>query len=151
MYRDDQGWFLNCVLTVETDLGPAALLAWLKRTERRLGRDPKGERNGPRLIDIDILFYGDQVVSSPSLEVPHPRLAERAFVLVPLNEIRPRLVHPVLGKTPAELLRALHTDKGVKKLGALSPSPPRPHGRPGQSPSRRGSSRGGRRSSPRSP
>lgn len=129
MYREDQAWFLNCVVVVETDLEPEALLAWLKETERKMGRDLHAARNAPRVIDMDILFYGDRVVSGPSLQVPHPGIPERAFVLVPLNEVRPRLVHPVLGKSVAELLGELHTRKGVvRRPGLLSgflPSQPR--------------------------
>ena len=130
MYREDQERFLNCVVVVETDIEPLALLRWLKETEKQMGREPRADRNAPRVIDMDILFYGETVISGPSLEVPHPRIAERAFVLVPLCEVRPRLVHPVLGKTVTELLDGLRTRKGVvKRPGALSgflPSPPRP-------------------------
>jgi 2-amino-4-hydroxy-6-hydroxymethyldihydropteridine diphosphokinase len=138
MYREDQGPFLNCVLVVETDLGPVALLEWLKDAERKMGRDQKAARNAPRVIDMDILFYGDEVVSGPALQVPHPGIQERAFVLVPLNEVRPRLVHTVLKKSVAELLRELRTTKGVvmrpELLAGLSPSPPRRPGRPAGSP-----------------
>ena len=154
MYREDQRWFLNCVIVVDTDSDPGALLKWLKETEEKMGRGRRDPRNGPRIIDMDILFYGDQVVSMPSLEVPHPRIAERAFVLVPLNEVRPRLVHPVLKKSVAELLESLSSDKRVVRrpglLADLSPSPPRRRGRPAPSPRRRGSVSGGHRSSPRS-
>lgn len=125
MYREDQGWFLNCVVVVETDIEPLALLGWLKETEARMGRDPKAARNSPRAIDMDILFYGETVVSGPSLQVPHPGIAERAFVLVPLKEVRPNLVHPVLGKSVAELLDGLQTRKGVvRRPGVLSGSLP---------------------------
>ncbi len=138
MYREDQEWFLNCVVVVETDLEPGALLAWLKETEAEMGRDPRASRNAPRVIDMDILFYGDRVVSGPSLQVPHPGIPERAFVLVPLDEVRPRLVHPVLGKTAAELLGELHTRKEVVKRSGLlwdsSPSRPRRPGPPVESP-----------------
>ena len=154
MYREDQNWFLNCVVVVETDVEPGRLLKWLKETERKMGRDRQAARNAPRIIDMDILFYGEQVVSGHSLEVPHPRIAERAFVLVPLNEVRPRLVHPVSRKSVAELLEDLDTHKGVVKrpdlLVGLSPSPPRQPEPPAASPSRRGSLSGGRRSSPQS-
>ena len=112
MYYEDQGWFLNCVVAVETALGPRKLLERLQRVEKELGRQP-GERYGPRVIDLDILFYGDEVVSEPGLEIPHPRLAERRFVLVPLNEIRPNLVHPVLKKKVSDLLARLGTGKRV--------------------------------------
>jgi 2-amino-4-hydroxy-6-hydroxymethyldihydropteridine diphosphokinase len=134
MYREDQNWFLNCVVVVETDVEPAALLRLLKDTETRMGRDQLAARNAPRVIDMDILFYGEAIVSGPSLQVPHPRLAERAFVLVPLNEVRPRLVHPVLGKSVSELLDGLDTKKGVVKrpdlLSDFLPSLPRQPGPP---------------------
>jgi 2-amino-4-hydroxy-6-hydroxymethyldihydropteridine diphosphokinase len=113
MYYEDQGAFLNCVVVVETDLKPMALLKLLKGIEEEMGRDQGGTRYGPRNIDMDILFYGREVVSEPSLEIPHPRIAERAFVLVPLHEVRPGLIHPVLQKTAAELLGDLKTQKKV--------------------------------------
>jgi 2-amino-4-hydroxy-6-hydroxymethyldihydropteridine diphosphokinase len=138
MYLEDQAWFLNCVVVVETDIEPVELLGWLKETETKMGRDQRAARNTPRLIDMDILFYGERVVSTPSLQVPHPGIAERAFVLVPLDEVRPLLVHPVLRKTMAELLEELHTRKGVVKRRGLpwgfSPSPPRQPEPPAASP-----------------
>jgi 2-amino-4-hydroxy-6-hydroxymethyldihydropteridine diphosphokinase len=139
MYLDDQGWFLNCVVVVETDIEPVELLGWLKETETKMGRDQQAARNTPRLIDMDILFYGERVVSAPALQVPHPRIAERAFVLVPLDEVRPLLVHPVLRKTMAELLEELHSRKGVVKRhgpssGFLPFSPPQRPEPPATSP-----------------
>lgn len=99
----EQDAFLNQVLQVETYLEPEPLLKHLKRLEVALGRVPSFE-NGPRLIDIDILFYDDLVLDTPELVIPHPRLHERAFVLVPLNDIAPDLIHPQFKKTVRELL-----------------------------------------------
>ena len=130
MYYLPQGWFLNCVAAVETAMGPRALLDWLKAIELQMGRRP-GVRYGPRVIDLDILFYGDEIVSEPDLKIPHPLIAERPFVLVPLNEIRPELVHPVLKARIADLLKELKGDERIiKRPGLLADlhrgSPQRP-------------------------
>jgi 2-amino-4-hydroxy-6-hydroxymethyldihydropteridine diphosphokinase len=120
MYYENQDWFLNCVIAVETNLKPRALLQALQAVEGKLGRQ-RAVRYGPRVIDLDILFYGDEVVSEPGLEIPHPKIAERPFVLVPLNEIRPELVHPVLRKKASELLGSLKPgERVVKKSGLLA-------------------------------
>jgi 2-amino-4-hydroxy-6-hydroxymethyldihydropteridine diphosphokinase len=118
MYYLPQDWFLNCVAAVETALGPMDLLDLLQATERELGRRP-GVRYGPRVIDLDILFYGDEIIAEKELEIPHPRISERPFVLVPLNEIRPGLVHPVLGKRVSDLLKDLQSDERVFKRPEL--------------------------------
>jgi len=99
----EQPPFLNAAIAVETELSPAELLAFIKGVEREMGRQPSG-RWGPRLIDIDILLYGDLVLQTPDVVVPHPHLAERAFVLVPLAEIAPDVVHPVYQQTIQALL-----------------------------------------------
>ncbi len=111
----NQPRFLNLVCQVYTTLAPTDLLTLAKGIERKLGR-VLGKSNAPRPIDIDILFYGDQVIETPELVIPHPRLAERAFVLVPLAEIAPDLRHPVSGKTIKELWRGLTETQGVFKF-----------------------------------
>ena len=110
----DQPWFLNAVVQVETILFPMQLLARVREIERQMGRrrvTPKGPRN----IDIDILFYGRTVIATAELEVPHPRIAQRRFVLEPLAEIAPEFRHPQTGKTANEMLAALEP-QGTRRL-----------------------------------
>ncbi|MDQ6813232.1 MAG: 2-amino-4-hydroxy-6-hydroxymethyldihydropteridine diphosphokinase [Bacteroidota bacterium] len=97
--------FLNQVLSISSTLDPYDLLLQLLSIELELGRKRR-EKMGPRVIDIDILLYADQIISQADLIVPHPRMAERRFVLIPLNEIAPNFMHPVLHKTINELLKA---------------------------------------------
>ncbi|GAB4482128.1 MAG: 2-amino-4-hydroxy-6-hydroxymethyldihydropteridine diphosphokinase [Anaerolineales bacterium] len=99
----EQPNFFNMAARLETELSPQALLDFLKGLESRLGRIPNFQ-NGPRLIDLDLLFYDDLVLNTPPLVIPHPRLHERAFVLIPLADLAPDLVHPVLGETIWRLL-----------------------------------------------
>lgn len=112
---EDQPAFLNMAVKSETGLSPAALLARLKQLETDLGRKPSF-RWGPRLIDIDILVYGDLVLNSPGLIIPHPRLQERGFVLVPLADVARDWRHPVLDKTVGQLLAEVNAS-GVKRFG----------------------------------
>ena len=109
-----QSWFLNCVLEAETDLMPRQLLRALQEVERTLGRK-KRVRRGPRVIDIDLLLYGASVVHAPELEEPHPRMAERRFVLVPLAELAPGLRHPTLHKSVTELLAETPDRSSVRR------------------------------------
>lgn len=108
----DQPAFYNMVVSGETEISPDDLLTFLKTIEEDLGRLPSF-RYGPRLIDVDILFFDDLIMKSERLEIPHPRIPERAFVLVPLVELNPNLIHPEKHQTCKELLDRLDT-KSVK-------------------------------------
>ena len=111
---EEQSWFLNAVIIGECSLEPVALLRYLKTLEKEMGRR-KVLRWGPRLIDLDILFYGSIVQKTEGLEIPHPRLHERGFVLVPLCELTPDLTHPLLSdRTVREILAGLGDDSIVR-------------------------------------
>ena len=116
----EQRWYLNCVVAVDTPLPPRALLDRVRGIEDALGRvrppgTPEARRFAPRTLDIDILFYGDEVISGPDdLQVPHLLLAERAFVLRPLADVAPDLEHPTLYTTMRDLLRDLADDHTVR-------------------------------------
>jgi GTP cyclohydrolase-4 len=110
----DQPRYYNLVCAGRTQLAPRDLLRFLKNLERRLGRTPT-YRYGPREIDLDLLLYGDEIITTPDLVIPHPRMAERGFVLIPLAEIAPERVHPTLKRTMRDLAAAV-ADQGVEKL-----------------------------------
>ena len=99
----DQPNFLNQVIKAETDLSPEDLLSYLKDIEKELGRQ-ETFLNGPRKIDLDIIFFDDAVIESPPISIPHPRMENRGFVLLPLADLAPELKHPVLGASVKELL-----------------------------------------------
>ncbi|MGH2352616.1 MAG: 2-amino-4-hydroxy-6-hydroxymethyldihydropteridine diphosphokinase [Chloroflexota bacterium] len=115
----DQPPFLNLVARGQTRLALPALLDHVQAVERRVGRTP-GRRWGPRVVDVDILAYGKAVIAEPGIEVPHPRLHERGFVLVPLAELSPDWRHPRLGNSAADLLAALPPEEttGIRRWGA---------------------------------
>jgi 2-amino-4-hydroxy-6-hydroxymethyldihydropteridine diphosphokinase len=110
----DQPWFLNCIVEAETLLEPRELLQALQAIECTLGSRKLVPR-GPRIIDLDVLFYGTSVVHAEGIEIPHPRLSNRRFVLVPLAELAPEFRHPVLQKTVAEMLAAT-PDRSVVRI-----------------------------------
>ena len=115
----EQPRFLNLVCEASVEMSPYRLLEAAKKVEQSVGRKPTF-RHGPRVLDIDLLFYGDQVVTTSELTIPHPRIPERAFVLIPLVEIASAFMHPVLRQTVTELLERVEGSGGVRLWG---PSP----------------------------
>lgn len=111
----EQPWFLNSAIEAETGLEPQALMKTALQIEKAMGRE-RGVPKGPRLIDIDILLYDDMVIRAPELDVPHPRMAERRFVLVPMAEIASEVIHPMLNKTIAQLLAEMNDRSEVRPV-----------------------------------
>ncbi len=114
--RKDQPWFLNCVIQIETSTELKAFFHTLQLTESLFGRQ-RHEHWGPRSLDLDLLFFGDMVLSDAELTVPHPGIPQRRFVLEPLCEIAPDLIHPIIGQTTRELLEQLSDPLKVVCLG----------------------------------
>lgn len=113
----DQPWFLNCVAEVDTELMPLQLLHKLQGIEHRLGRRrAAGDKPRPRTIDIDILLFGNHVMDTAELAIPHPRMTERRFVLEPLRELAGDLRHPVSRRTVSELLAAVSDRSRIQRL-----------------------------------
>ncbi|PYT74469.1 MAG: 2-amino-4-hydroxy-6-hydroxymethyldihydropteridine diphosphokinase [Acidobacteria bacterium] len=115
----EQPWFLNCVVQAETELPPLDLLRVLRGIEATMG-SKKLVPKGPRLIDLDILLYSGETIDTPELQVPHPRMLQRKFVLVPLAEIAPNLRHPSWAKTAAELSHGITDSSVVRKFAESS-------------------------------
>jgi 2-amino-4-hydroxy-6-hydroxymethyldihydropteridine diphosphokinase len=113
--NEKQGNYYNEVLEIETKLSAQQLMQLILQIEQSMGRVRK-EKWEPRIIDIDILFFNDEIIHSANLSIPHPHLQERRFVLIPLNEILPELIHPILKKTISVLLNELNDSLEVKKI-----------------------------------
>jgi 2-amino-4-hydroxy-6-hydroxymethyldihydropteridine diphosphokinase len=109
------GWFLNGVIQLETDITPKSLLTVLREIEGSLGRD-QDHRSGPRTIDLDILFYGERVIEDPDLTIPHPRLHQRRFVLMPLSELDPLFIHPTRQRSVNQMLAEVEDASEVRLL-----------------------------------
>ncbi len=113
----DQEWFINAVVRIITRLSPEQLLTLLQTIQRNAGRSDNGLRFGPRILDLDILLYDNLICSSPGLTIPHPRMHIRRFVLQPICDINPRIVHPVLNRDMADLLNDLNfKDQKIVRL-----------------------------------
>jgi len=112
-----QPWFLNCAVTLDTEKTPGQLLSGILDIEQQLGRR-RGQQKGPRILDIDILLFGDSIVEDAGLTIPHPAMQERRFVLEPLAEIAPDVLHPILKRSIRELRDALPPGQAVRKINS---------------------------------
>lgn len=113
---DSKEWYVNGVIQIETDLGPEMLLKKFKNIERTMGRKKVRKRWGARIIDLDILLFDTRILEKRNLKIPHPEMQNRKFVIIPLSEIAPQMVHPVLGMSISELLVHAKDDKRVSLL-----------------------------------
>ena len=116
--KTDQAAFLNMVVTVDTSLSPLQILEQISLIEQTLGR-VRVHKWRERIIDIDLLYYGEMVINLPTLKVPHPEISRRRFTLVPLNEIASEFLHPILHKTQNQLLKACQDPLAVRNIGTL--------------------------------
>lgn len=114
----EQGMFINCAVKMETSADAFALFSFLQETEQALGKD-KEFHWGPRTIDLDLLFFNQEIIDTPGLKVPHPLLHQRRFVLEPLSELDPSWLHPVLNQPVAKLLQQLSDAKKIVKLAEV--------------------------------
>ena len=117
----DQDWFVNAAVKIRTTMAPLALLDKLVSIQQRMGRKADAVRFGPRVLDLDILLYDDWIIRTPRLTIPHPRMHKRAFVLQPICDINPSIIHPVLGQTVVDLLS--HLDDGDQRVIPLENQP----------------------------
>ncbi len=113
--KTDQDWFVNAVVRIDTSLSPEELLKTCLSIEQEMGRS-RSEKWGPRIIDLDILFYDDLILKLEGLEIPHPGIPERSFVLVPMNEIAPDCIHPQLKKPVKTLLEEIENPQQVQRM-----------------------------------
>lgn len=117
-HGDAKTWFVNSVVEIETEFNAADLLKQLKKIEDAMGRKRvKGKRWGSRIIDLDILFFNNEIVNKRNLKIPHPRVAQRRFALAPLAELAPQLIHPGLNLTISEMLATVKDSKRVQMMG----------------------------------
>lgn len=113
---DSRQWYVNGVIEIETELKPEDLLKRCKNIERAMGRKKVRKRWGARIIDLDIFLYDNSIMEKKNLKIPHPEMHKRKFVLIPLSEIAPQVIHPVLGMTISELLMSIKDNKKVSLL-----------------------------------
>ncbi len=112
----DQDWFVNAAIKIETCMDPDTLLKELKIIEKKLDQDGKPFRFGPRVIDLDIVYFGDEIFKSDQLEIPHPRMHERCFVLIPICDIGAQTIHPVFNQRSDELLKKIEKQETQKVM-----------------------------------